>query len=465
MARLLALLETGSLFAVVSSMVLLWTRPTLIDWLDLTTVLGQALAVSLCCVVAFYYNDLYDFRIVRHFGAFASRLLQSFGIAFILLAIFYTLFPDTQIAGGPFVSSFVIILGLLFPLRAISYFVMRSRLFSERVLILGRSPLANKLIHEIGARPEARYAIVGIADDGPASDGPARRYRFLRPLSRLDTIIENLRPDRIVVAMAERRGRLPVDYLVEAHAAGIAVEDGVSLYERLTGKLAIEALTPSHLVFSPDFRHSHFSRTIGRLMSLLLSVIGLAATAPLLALLAFAIKLDSPGPILFVQDRMGRYGKRFKLIKCRTMHPTKNERSEWVKDNADRITRVGKWLRKFRLDELPQLINILRGDLNLVGPRPHPVSNYQLFIENIPYYTLRSVVRPGVTGWAQVRYGYANSLEEETEKMRYDLYYIKHRSLWFDLRILFDTVKIVAFGRGSRTTDACPMEAAEAQRR
>ena len=193
---------------------------------------------------------------------------------------------------------------------------------------------------------------------------------------------------------------------------------------------------------------------IGRGLSLLASVVALVSLAPLLCLIALAIKLDSLGPVLFVHDRVGLRGQRFKLLKFRTMHPVTAETSEWVLDNSHRITRVGKWLRKFRLDELPQFVNIVCGEMNLVGPRPHPASNFELFKERIPYYSLRSAVRPGITGWAQVRYGYANNLEEEIQKMRYDLYYIKHLSLRFDLRILFDTVKIVLFGRGSRAADA-----------
>jgi len=145
--------------------------------------------------------------------------------------------------------------------------------------------------------------------------------------------------------------------------------------------------------------------------------------------------------------------KRFRLIKFRTMRVETKSRSEWAHDNCDRITRVGKWLRKFRLDEIPQFMNVIRGDMNLVGPRPHPVSNLELFGEGIPYYSLRSAVRPGITGWAQIRLGYANNLEEETEKMRYDLYYIKHLSFWLDLRILFDTVKTVLSGRGAQSAE------------
>ncbi len=458
MAVTLALLEGGLLFAAVSGMILAWARSFLLDWIDVMTVLGQALALSSCCIVAFYYNDLYDLRIVRSFGDFAARLVQAFGVAFILLAGFYTVFPETQIAQGPFVSSLATILGLLLPLRAATYAVMRSRPFVERVLILGTSPLARRIIAEIEAQPHFRYAVVGVVDDSGVPGELPSRYPFLGPLERLDKIVEEIRPDRIVVALAEPLGHLPLWQLLEARMRRILVEDGVAVYERLTKKLAIESLTPGNLVFSRGFRPSRLDLVMGRAVSLLTSIVGLVCLAPLLGLIAVAIKLDSPGPVLFVQDRVGLHGKRFKLLKFRTMHPVSGKPSEWVRDNADRITLVGGWLRRFRLDELPQFVNIFRGDMNLVGPRPHPASNVDLFLERIPYYPLRLAVRPGVTGWAQIRYGYANGLEEEIEKMRYDLYYIKRVSLRLDLRILLDTVKIVLFGRGSKAADAYPAD-------
>jgi lipopolysaccharide/colanic/teichoic acid biosynthesis glycosyltransferase len=174
-------------------------------------------------------------------------------------------------------------------------------------------------------------------------------------------------------------------------------------------------------------------------LSFTAALILLALSAPLLCLIALAIKLDSRGPVLFRQTRLGKGSRSFRLIKFRTMTPVDLPPSEWVQDNRGRITGVGRWLRKLRLDELPQLVNVLLGDMNLVGPRPHPVSNLELFRESIPYYALRGSILPGITGWAQVRYHYANNLEEETEKMRYDLYYIKHMSVWMDLNIVLST--------------------------
>jgi lipopolysaccharide/colanic/teichoic acid biosynthesis glycosyltransferase len=181
--------------------------------------------------------------------------------------------------------------------------------------------------------------------------------------------------------------------------------------------------------------------------------LGLLLAAPLMALIAVAIKLDSRGSVLYLDERAGLGGRPFRLVKFRTMHPSSTEAmpgSVWVRDDSTRITRVGRWIRRLRLDELPQFWNVLKGDMNLVGPRPEILTNVQTMSEQIPYYSLRHSVRPGLTGWAQTRFGYSVSLEQVTEKMRYDLFYIKHMSFWLDLRILVDTVKIMLFGRGAR---------------
>jgi lipopolysaccharide/colanic/teichoic acid biosynthesis glycosyltransferase len=274
-------------------------------------------------------------------------------------------------------------------------------------------------------------------------------------LDQFSQVVAATRPERIVIAMADRRGRVPEGPLLESRFRGVMVEDGVDFFERVTGKLAIESLRPSSLILSDGFRHADFRlsrvrEALRRGVTVVVALLGLILASPVLALIALAIRLDSSGPAVFVQDRVGRGGLPFGLIKFRTMrYETGTRASEWVLDNVDRITRVGKWLRRFRLDEIPQLINVVRGEMDLVGPRPHPVSNYRLFLENIPYYGYRSVVRPGITGWAQVRYGYANGLEEETEKMRYDLYYIKHRCLRLDLRILIETLMVLLFDRRS----------------
>jgi exopolysaccharide biosynthesis polyprenyl glycosylphosphotransferase len=321
--------------------------------------------------------------------------------------------------------------------------------YRKRTLIIGTTPLARLIVNEMASRPGGLQLIAGVVHDVKGEIEPPFTNLLVGSVGRLSDIIEKIRPDRIVVALSDRRGRLPVRELLQARVQGVAVEDGVRFYEQLTGKIAIEALTPHDLISSPAFRKSHVNLAFGHALSLAVSVVALVVLAPVFALVALAIKLDSPGPVFFVQYRVGLRGRPFRLLKFRTMRPAEQSASEWVRDNGDRITRVGRVLRRHRLDELPQLVNVLRGELNLVGPRPHPLCNFDLFTQKIPYYWLRAAVRPGLTGWAQVRQGYANSLEEETEKMRHDLYYIKHMSAWLDLRILMNTLRIVFAGHGA----------------
>ena len=314
-----------------------------------------------------------------------------------------------------------------------------------RVLILGGGPLASRIAQEIESSGSPYVEPAGMVADRP-SQGP---WPWLGRLDRLKDIVDKVHPNHIVVALEERRGHLPLTQLLDSRARGVVVEEALAVYERLTGKIAIEALTPGALIMTKGFRNDGPSERLARLVSVAAAIVGLIVLAPFFGVIALAIKLDSRGSILFFQDRAGKNGQAFRLWKFRTMHPSDVHRSEWVQDNCDRITRLGRFLRRFRIDELPQLVNILRGEMNLVGPRPHPMTNQEVFMERIAYYGLRSTVRPGVTGWAQIQYGYANNIDEETEKMRYDLYYIKNRSLWLDFTIVVRTFAIMLLGSGS----------------
>ncbi len=326
--------------------------------------------------------------------------------------------------------------------------VREQRFRTRPIVILGTGPMTSKLIEAVDAS-NGSCQLAGLVDHERPTTGPPSAIPFLGSFDRLTEIVERVRPSRIIVALADRRGHLPLKSLLESRIRGVVVEDVLEFYEHLTGKIAIEALTPGTLILAKGFHHEGFGQAVTRLISLSLAFAGLILLAPLLLLVTIAIKLDSRGPVFFIQERAGWKGGSFELLKFRTMHPAESRPSEWVQDNIGRITRVGKWLRRFRIDEVPQLINVLRGEMNLIGPRPHPTSNQKIFVESIAYYSLRSSVRPGVTGWAQVRYGYANNLEQETEKMRYDLYYIKNHTLWLDMQILFETVFIMATGYGA----------------
>ncbi len=329
-----------------------------------------------------------------------------------------------------------------------------------RTLLLGTGHLAQKLVQEIRLQSQGEYRIIGVISETAPGQDMFTDIPVRGSLNDLQQVITDTRPDRIIVALAIKRGRMPVNQLIDARIRnGIIVEDGSELYERLTGKIAIESITPSSIIFSSDYRPSSFELGIARLMSMILAGAGLIILAPLLLLVALAIKLDSRGPIFFTQDRLGLGERHFSLLKFRTMYPDIQKTSEWARDNTHRITRTGRWLRKYRIDELPQFLNVLSGDMNLVGPRPHPASNFELLVlvsrntpvsgRPVPYYTLRSIVRPGITGWAQVRYKYANDIGEEIEKLRYDLFYVKHYSIWLDMRIIFETIKVVLLGRGA----------------
>ena len=313
---------------------------------------------------------------------------------------------------------------------------------SQKILILGTGPLAWRVAGLVQAASPHHSTVVGLVRDSE-QNGHSGQASVLGPLEELEEIVSKARPDRIIVALTERRGRMPVRELLHFRANGILIEDGIQAYERLAQKLAIENLSPSYLIFSQDFDRPKWQMILRRIVSLTVAVVGLVVFAPLMAMIALAIKLDSRGPVLFVQERVGLGGRIFRLLKFRTMRPAPtnpDNASVWNRDDLARITRVGKWLREFHLDEMPQFINILRGDMDLVGPRPEMAANVQTMSEQIPYYAMRGMVRPGLTGWAQVKNGYAVAQEEVTEKMRYDLYYMKRMSPWLDLWILGATV-------------------------
>jgi exopolysaccharide biosynthesis polyprenyl glycosylphosphotransferase len=457
MAVLLALLEGCTILAGLCASMLV-ARPLLPGLIPAANLLALAAVLTLDAVAALYYADCYEFRVVPSLGRFIARLPRALILATGAFVVTYVFYPD---AWMPAKWTGLLMIGVLPLGRAVFYRAVRSSRFITRVLVIGSGALAAKVVEAIEDEAPARDVIVGIVHDGTGTRELLARYPLVGTVQDLDTIIEATGPQRIVVALEDRRRRLPVRPLLDARLRGIVVEEGVEFFERLTGKIAIEALTPSSLIFSSGFhfRPPRAALVVGRVVSLAAAIVGLGLLAPLFGAIALAIRMDSPGPVFFVQERLGLGGRRFRLVKFRTMRAIETPRSEWEGDNRDRITRVGHWLRKFRLDELPQFVNVLRGDMDLVGPRPHPVTNFSLFVtvlrnspecgEQIPYYSLRCMTRPGITGWAQVRYRYANNLEEEIEKMRYDVYYVKHRSLFLDLRILAETVKTVLAGSGS----------------
>ena len=445
LAQRLAWLDGVSTVAVLAAAIAMWS-PTIDDpATSLWRLAARAGIVAVVCLGAFYYNDLYDFEAPHDVGQLFTRLCRALGLAALVLAGTYLLFPNAIIGGNlaPYVL-FVTLFAVLV-LRLGVYALAKRAPFSERVLIMGGGRLAADLAGQILTRPDLAMRVTGVL----TADGDAvTSARRLGGYGDVADVVLRERPDRIIVAMPDRRGNLPVSALLACRFRGVRVEEGTEAYERFTRRLAVESLTPSALIFGDGFRVSRAQLALKRAMSVVIASVALLVTAPLIALIALAIKLESRGPVFFIQERIGLGGRPFRLIKFRTMRQAERGADGiWQRDNASRVTRFGAVLRRYRLDELPQCVNILKGDMSLVGPRPEMASNVATFSAVIPFYNLRHEVRPGLTGWAQVRAGYSMSTEEVTRKLCYDLYYIKHLSLRFDLWILFDTVKFVLSGK------------------
>jgi sugar transferase (PEP-CTERM system associated) len=321
------------------------------------------------------------------------------------------------------------------------------------VLIIGSGQFAKEIAQELLQRPDRGFQIVGFIDEDPKKIGQSViNPKVIGTLNQIPSIVEAYKIKKVILALPERRGKLPLISLLTCRTRGIEVMDGVSFYESVTGKILIEELRPSHLIFSKGFDRRKVTLWIKRILDLSCATVGLVLAIPFFLIIPLLIKVDSPGPVFYRQKRIGEGGKAFMPLKFRSMVTDAKSDSNpvWAKENDPRITRVGRILRKLRLDELPQLINVIKGEMSFIGPRPDiPYLRDQL--QNlIPYYAVRYTIKPGVTGWAQVQSSYVSNVEEGMVRHQYDLYYIKNMSLALDLKILFKTVQIVLFGRGAR---------------
>jgi sugar transferase (PEP-CTERM system associated) len=408
--------------------------------------------VTVVCQLCLYYNDFYDLTLVHSNRELIVRLLQAVGAASIVLAALYFTIPALMIGDGIFVSAlFVFLVGIL-GWRLLFNRLTGSLKMQERILVVGTGETARKVARQILDQRDFAYAVVGFIDDDPARIGE----RIVNPAiigtpADIPGMIARNEIDRIIVGLADRRGKLPVEELLHAKMAGVRVEDATTTYERVTGKILIDDLRPSWLIFSDGFRVSRATRWTKRGIDLMLSFTMAALSFPMMVLTAIAVWLESGGPVLYCQERVGENGRTFTLCKFRSMRTDaeKGGTPIWATDGDDRITRVGRIIRKTRLDELPQLWNVIRGDMSFVGPRPERPFFVGELARDIPFYQQRHAVKPGLTGWAQVKYRYGSSREDAMEKLRYDLYYIKHLSVFFDLTIVFDTVKVVLFQKGA----------------
>jgi sugar transferase (PEP-CTERM system associated) len=411
--------------------------------------LWKVVLVTALCELCFYYNDLYDLTRVHAVGELAVHVLQGTGAAAIALAALSLLLPSTLIGRGTFVTTLGFLLVAIPAWRLMFISVTRDSHLEHRVLIVGTGALAAMVAREIRTQHDFAYRVVGFIEE-PAAMAAAVGPVLGTPAD-LDRLIETHGIDRIVVGLSDRRGHLPIEELLHAKLAGVCVEDAATMYERIAGKILVDDLKPSWLIFSDGFQASRLTRAAKRTFDLVCASIGFVLALPLMILTAIAVRLDSPGPVFYCQERVGENERLFTLCKFRSMRTDAEKGTPiWAKDKDDRVTRVGRFIRLTRLDELPQFWNVIRGDMSFVGPRPERPFFVRQLEQAIPFYTARHAVKPGVTGWAQVKYRYGASVEDALEKLRYDLYYIKHRSLAFDLTILIDTVKVIVARKGAQ---------------
>ncbi len=423
-------------------------------WLSLGDYVGEGILHALVVQVCLYYGDLYEDSSMRRRMELFIRIGQCIALATVVLSVVFFLAPGFKIGRG--------ILFIFLPLAFVTLLVWRlfyfwawgSEALSDTILILGTGPSAQHVAREMLRRPFLGFKIVGFLGEHAAEVG----RRLVNPSvigtkSDILDVVKDQSISMIIVAMDDRRGKLPVSDLLQCRLAGVRVEEATNFLERVTGRILVRNLRPSWLVFSQGFNKPRLLMNSKRSAEFAVAAVFAVLTAPLLALLALLVRIESRGPIFYRQERVGYQGRPFMLMKFRTMRVDAEASTGpvWASRGVDeRMTRMGRFMRKVRLDELPQLLNVLKGEMSFVGPRPERPHFVEQLRKIIPYYDERHSVKPGITGWAQIKFGYGSNIEDAEEKLQYDLYYVKHMSMRFDVGIVFDTLKVVLTGWGAR---------------
>jgi sugar transferase (PEP-CTERM system associated) len=404
-------------------------------------------ALTVFTVLLTYYFDLYEPQhISGGWEIYFRILLVLSALSFALAALLYW-DPEFAFAPNVFVVGVAILAVTLLIWRSAYEWVCNVPFFREKVYVLGHGQRADNVIEMLRKRRDAGMEVI------PPNSFPfpleENAESFAAELQALSTL--KTRVDRVIVAIEERRGYMPLHELLDLRYQGLLIDDSNVLVERLEGKLPLEGLTPSSLIFTDGFEIGAGKLLVRRFVSFGVSLTGLILCLPIIPIVMILVRLTSPGPIFFKQVRVGRHGRTFEVIKFRTMREdAESDAAIWATENDPRITPLGRFLRSSRLDEIPQLWNVLKGEMSFVGPRPERPEFVEWLKREIPFYELRHMIRPGITGWAQVRYHYGASLEEARRKLEYDLYYVKHLSLGLDLLIMFETIKTIMLRRGAR---------------
>jgi sugar transferase (PEP-CTERM system associated) len=416
--------------------------------------IGQAVVIATVLQITLHYCDLYDPRTLSDRRDLLTGLLRALGATSVILALLYAWLPSLVIGRGVFMIASVMIIALVAGWRIAFEWFSLYVVPAERLLIVGTSSAAVALARELfERRSELGVHIVGFIDSDPAKVGsPLINPGIIGTYDQIPSIVHGQHVDRVVVSLSDARGKLPMGQLLDMKINnGVRFDHLPSVYEQYTGKIAVENLRPSWLIFSEGFHKSRVMALFKRLFDVVSAASGLVLAGPIMVIVAITVRLTSPGPVLYSQRRVGKDGRLFTIYKFRSMRADAEALTGavWSTENDPRVTRVGRFIRRTRLDELPQLWNVLIGDMSLVGPRPERPEFVSSLSEQIPFYGQRHVVRPGLTGWAQIRHRYGSSVDDAMQKFQYELFYIKHMSPSFDMFIILETVKTVLVRSGS----------------
>ena len=412
----------------------------------------KAALATVFCLASFYLFDLYDFVVMHDRRELVLRLMQALGLAWVALALTFYAVPQVMIGRGVSFISLPLALLLMVGWRLGIHWILGHPELGERILIVGSGQFAVEIARETLGRPDAGFRVVGFVDNDPELVGKSLiNPKVIGLTSDLRAIVKKENIDRIVVAIGDRRGHFPTQELLRLSLSGdVSIEESASFYERLTGRVLLDMIRPSWLIFSSRGQRARINEFARIIMHRSVALIGALLSLPIAIITAILIKIDSRGPVFYKQERVGKNGRPFTLIKFRSMRvDAEKDGPVWAKTEDERTTRVGRIIRKIRVDEIPQFWSILRGDMNFVGPRPERPHFVAQLAQEIPFYEQRHLIPPGLTGWAQIKYPYGASIEDARQKLQYDLYYIKNQSLTLDATILFETVKTILFGRGT----------------
>jgi sugar transferase (PEP-CTERM system associated) len=412
----------------------------------------RALVVTVVFQLCFYFFDLYDQSVIPRVADHMLRVLQTFGFGCILLAFVYFLFPHLNISDAVFWSGLVAVGLAIFFWRLLYFWALEHRLFTQPIALIGTGTSAAQIANAIESKSDSGFKIVAYVQESPAGNElNGKEVPVFPQISDLRELCERCEIEKIILALDEKRGRLPMHELIQYKFMGIEILDAVGFYEELTGRIMVESLNPSWLLFSEGFYVGRVRRLLKRTVDLGAALAVFLVTLPVFVASALIIRFESPGGAFYLQERTGEHGRPFNVIKFRSMRAdAEKDGPVWAAADDNRITRFGRFIRKSRIDELPQLINVLKGDMSFVGPRPERPVFVENLAQRIPFYNIRHMVKPGITGWAQIYYPYGASEEDALRKLEYDLYYIKNLSIAMDLSTIFQTIKVVLFQKGAR---------------